>query len=67
MNTITTGLLVFVTGGVAVLGAVFNWRLIVGEGKLLTRLLGVTATRVLTAVAGFLLIGLGIGLILGWV
>jgi small neutral amino acid transporter SnatA (MarC family) len=66
MSQTTSSFITAVAGLLAILGAIFNWRLTVSESKLLSRLFGVRATRIVTAVVGFLLFGLGTGIILGW-
>ncbi len=67
MNQIFPGVIVCLTGGVMILGAILNWGIVMSSGKLIPRLLGPAVSRVVFVIIGLGLIGLGTGIILGWV
>jgi len=67
MNQILPGVIVCLTGGVMILGAVLNWGIIMSPGKLIPRLLGPAVSRIVFVIAGIALIGLGAGIMLGLV
>ena len=67
MNQIIPGVVVVLAGIITILGALLNWRIVMNPGKLIPRLLGPKISQVVFVIVGIVLIGLGIGLILGWV
>lgn len=67
MDQFVPALVVILIGIVTILGALLNWRIIMNPGKLIPRLLGPAVSRIVFVVAGVALIGLGVGLLLGWV
>jgi uncharacterized membrane protein YuzA (DUF378 family) len=66
MSQIIPGSIVFLAGVVTILGALFNWGIVMSPVKLIPRLLGPTISRIVFVVLGIALIGLGLGLTLGW-
>ncbi len=67
MNQIIPGSIVILAGVITILGALMNWRIVMNPGKLIPRLLGPALSRIVFVVLGFALIGLGFGILLGWV
>jgi hypothetical protein len=62
-----SGMLVIVIGVLSILGALLNWRIVVGSGKLIPRLLGPAGAKVFMVVVGLACIVLGTSLMLGLV
>ena len=58
------GIVVIASGGLALVGAALNWRIVSHSGKLLNRLLGDTVARAVYGAVGVVLITLGIGRLL---
>lgn len=65
MDQTTSGMLVIGVGVLSILGALLNWRIVVGSGKLIPRLLGPTGAKIFMVLVGLGFIGCGIALILG--
>jgi small neutral amino acid transporter SnatA (MarC family) len=67
MDETTTGLVLIGIGILTMVGAFLNWRIVVGPGKLIPRLLGPTGARILMILVGLALVGLGISIYMGLV
>jgi len=67
MNFSIEAILAIVLGLVVLLGAILNWQFILRPDRLLNRLMGPVVTRIVTFIVGLILLGLGIGLMLGWI
>jgi hypothetical protein len=65
MNQTTGGMMVIGVGVLLMIGALLNWPIVVGSGKLLPRLLGPIGAKIFMVIVGLGLIGYGIALILG--
>jgi uncharacterized membrane protein YuzA (DUF378 family) len=65
MSATVTGLIPILAGILAMLGAALNWRIVAGSGKLLNRLLGDTAARVIYFLIGLGVFMLGVGQLIG--
>jgi threonine/homoserine/homoserine lactone efflux protein len=67
MNFSIEAILAVVLGLVILLGAILNWQFILRPDRLVNRLMGPVVTRIVVFIIGLILLGLGIGLILGWI
>lgn len=67
MDQTSSGIIVIFVGLLSILGALLNWRIIVGSGKLIPRLLGPAGAKIFMILLGLALIGLGICIWLGLV
>ena len=67
MNFSIETILAIVLGLVVLLGAILNWQFILRPDRLVNRLMGPVVTRIVTSIVGLILLGLGIGLMLGWI
>ena len=67
MEQTTTGMVVIGIGLLSILGALLNWRIVVGSGKLIPRLLGPAGAKIFMIILGLALIGLGACIFLGLV
>lgn len=65
MTDTISGLIIFLIGLLAIIGSALNWRIVTRSGKLLNLLLGDTVARAIYIVAGFFLLALGLGQIVG--
>lgn len=65
MNTATTGLIIAGIGVLTMVGAALDWGIVSRPGKLLNRLLGDTAARIIYFIAGILLFIVGVGRLIG--
>jgi hypothetical protein len=65
MDQMTGGLVMIAVGLLCVVGALLNWGVVVGPGKLIPRLLGPAGARIFMIVIGLVLVGLGLALSLG--
>ena len=65
MSKMFPGLVLIVAGLLATLGAAFNWSLVTRSGKLINRLLGDRAARVVYFLVGIFLFVLGVGTLIG--
>ena len=65
MSTTLTGLLLILFGVLSMVGAVLNWGIVSRPGKLLNRILGDTAARVVYFVTGAFLFFMGVGQLIG--
>jgi hypothetical protein len=63
MDQITGGMLMMGVGALSIIGALLNWRIVVGSGKLIPRLLGPTGAKIFMVILGIGFIGYGIALI----
>ena len=67
MNFSLESILVIALGLIILLGAVLNWQFILRPERLVNRLMGPTVTRIVYIILGIVLIGLGVGLLTGWI
>ena len=67
MNLSVESIFFLVIGLLFLVGVILNWRIFTGSGKLTNRLLGPTVTRIVYSLFGLVLLGLGIGLLFGWI
>jgi len=67
MDQTTGGIIVICVGLLSILGALLNWRIVVGPGKLIPRLLGPTGAKIFIILLGLGFVGYGIALIAGLV
>lgn len=67
METTASGMVIIVVGLLSILGALLNWRIVVGSGKLIPRLLGPSGAKIFMILIGLALIGLGTAILLGLV
>jgi hypothetical protein len=67
MERMTTGVVVIGIGLLSIVGALLNWRIAVGPGKLIPRLLGPAGAKIFMILIGLALIGLGIFITIGTV
>lgn len=67
MDQITGGMVVIGVGLLCIVGALLNWRIVVGSGKLIPRLLGPTGAKIFMVLVGVGFIVYGIVLIMGLV
>ena len=65
MNVNWLGILLILVGALAMVGSALNWRIVTRSGKLVNRLLGNAAARVIYFVVGVGLFILGIGQLIG--
>ncbi len=65
MTDTIEGIIFILLGLLTMLGAAFNWSLVSRPGKLVNRLLGDTAARVVYFAIGFLVFFIGVGLLTG--
>jgi hypothetical protein len=65
MEQMTSGMIVIGIGVLSILGALLNWRIVVGSGKLIPRLLGPAGAKIFMIIVGLACIVLGISLMLG--
>lgn len=65
MDQTTGGFVVIGVGVLSIMGALLNWRIVVGSGKLIPRLFGPTGAKIVMVLVGIGLIGYGIALALG--
>jgi small neutral amino acid transporter SnatA (MarC family) len=65
MDKATSGLILIGIGVLSILGALLNWRIVVGSGKLIPRLLGPTGAKIFMIIVGVALIGLGAAVMAG--
>ncbi len=66
MTDTISGFVFILIGLLAIIGAALNWRIVTRSGKLLNLLIGDTVARTIYVVAGFLLLVLGVGRIIGF-
>jgi hypothetical protein len=67
MEQTMSGMVIIGVGILSILGALLNWSIVVGSGKLIPRLLGPIGAKIFMIVAGLVIIGFGIGILLGLV
>jgi len=67
MNFSLESILAIVLGLLILLGAILNWQFILRPDRLLNRFMGPTVTRIVYIIVGIVLLGLGIGLLMGWI
>ncbi len=67
MDQMTGSLVVIAVGILCILGALLNWGIVVGSGKLIPRVLGPVGAKVFMVLLGIGLIGYGIVMLLGLV
>ena len=65
MNVNWLGIFLILSGLLAMVGSALNWRIVTRSGKLINRLLGNGAARVIYFVVGVGLFILGIGQLIG--
>ena len=65
MTDTTSGIIIILSGLLALIGSVLNWRIVSHPGKLFNRLFGDTVARIIYGVVGIFLIVMGIGLLIG--
>ena len=65
MTDTVIGIIIILIGLLAIIGAALNWRLVTRSGKLLNLLLGDTIARTIYIAAGFVLLVLGVGKLIG--
>lgn len=65
MSTTLTGLILTLIGMLAMLGAVFNWRVVTHSGKLFNRIFGDTIARAIYFGVGCFVFVKGIELMIG--
>ena len=65
MSETGIGILLLLIGVLAMIGSALNWRIVTRSGKLVNRLFGDTAARVIYFIAGFVLFIMGIGFLIG--
>jgi hypothetical protein len=65
VNPTVTALIFVAMGVLIMLGAALNWGIVSRPGKLLNRILGETAARVIYFVAGIFLFVVGVGRLIG--
>ena len=65
MTPTVSGIVLIVIGGLAMLGAVFNWWIVTRSRRLFNMLLGDMAARVIYFVIGVFLFIRGVGLLIG--
>lgn len=66
MEQTIPGMILIRVGLHSLIGALLNWRLVVGSGKLISRLLGSAGAKNFIVLAGLVLISVGIGMFTGW-
>ncbi len=65
MDQTVSGMLILSIGVLSIVGAVLNWRMVVGPGKLIPRLLGPAGAKIFMILLGLGLIVFGILIFLG--
>lgn len=65
MERFTAGMIMVGVGLLFIVGALLNWRVVVGSGKLIPRLLGPAGAKIVMVTLGVALIAFGICLYLG--
>lgn len=65
MEQTVSGMLILSIGVLSIVGAVLNWRMVVGPEKLIPRLLGPAGAKIFMILLGLGLIVFGILLLLG--
>jgi uncharacterized membrane protein YuzA (DUF378 family) len=65
MNSTITGFALIAVGALTMIGAALNWGIVSRRGKLLNRLLGDSAARVVYFVGGIFVFLMGIGKVVG--
>jgi len=65
MNSIVPGIALIAIGLLTLLGATFNWWIIMRPSRLFNRILGETVARIIYIIVGLLLILFGIGRLAG--
>ncbi|GEM_PF-4826590 len=67
MNFSIESILAVALGLIILLGAILNWQFILRPERLVNRLMGAILTRIIYIIVGIVLMGLGVGLMLGWI
>lgn len=67
MNFGLESILAIALGLIIFLGAVLNWPFILRPERLVNRLMGPVLTRIVYIIVGMALMGLGVGLMTGWI
>ncbi len=67
MNFSIESILAVALGLIILLGAILNWQFILRPERLVNRLMGPILTRIIYIIVGIVLMGLGVGLMLGWI
>ena len=65
MDKSTSGMVFIGIGLLSILGALLNWRVVVGSGKLIPRLLGPAGGKIFIIIVGVALICLGAAMMTG--
>ena len=65
MEQTTPGMILIGVGILSIVGALLNWRIVVGPGKLIPRLIGPSGAKIFMILIGLVLIGIGMGILLG--
>lgn len=65
MEQTIPGMIVIGVGLLSIVGALLNWRIAVGSGKLIPRLLGPVGAKIFMITLGLVLIGLGVCIFAG--